>query len=236
MLRVFVQIDASRCEEQPLRARTKPHGEVSPKVQFPNRALQALLVVAFLLIVLLVTVSSRYTVYVKRSVAYRLDRWTGQVVDVDSLNISKPQPTQFRKLHSWDTFVISGTGTQITVSTKWIEGEAWYHVVLSAKGGPIRIEKDPKNPKGVQISSLPIPQTALNDSENRYEYSIDLKDADDFTLGTIEVPASSMTPIVDTAGGPTIDLDTYGKYPIKLATYDAISAVEVRSTAFNTKP
>ena len=104
-------------------------------------------------------------------------------------------------------------GFKIIVSTKWIEGEAWYHVVLEAKGGSVKVQENPKNPKGAPlISTAPIPRTALNESNNRYEYNIDLKDADDFTLGTIEIPANSMTPIVDTAGGPTVSLDTYGRY------------------------
>src|SRR5690349_10471925 len=158
--------------------------------------LRAWVVAVLLAALLLIAASGRYTLYTKGPVTYRLDRWTGQTVDVSDVNASKPEATPFRPLHSWDPVVIKKT--QLTLSTKRIEGEAWYHVVLSgaprdndAHGlahflgarspTPTAAPPAPPSPPAFVI----IPKAALSESgSNRYDYQIDLMDADDFRLGT----------------------------------------------------
>ncbi|HKX16699.1 MAG TPA: hypothetical protein VJT33_01640, partial [bacterium] len=88
-----------------------------------------------------------------------------------------------------------------------------------------------------------IPKTALSErGSNRYDYQVDLMDADNFRLVTISIGTNSMTPLVGPPGGPcgttraavcTIDLETSGRYPIKVTTYDSIHSLEVRTTASN---
>lgn len=207
-------------------------------------------VAALLAALLLVAVSGRYTLYTKGPNTYRLDRWTGRVVDLYSLNAPKPEPEPFRPLRTWDPVVIGDT--QLALSTKWIEGEAWYHVVLS--GAPSNIDTTalshvlgPRSPTPTAASPASpamvfIPKAALSEGgSNRYDYQIDLMDADNFRLGTISIDTAGMTPIVGPPGGPcivknkpcTVYLEAYGRYPIKVTTYDSIHSAEVRSAAYN---